>query len=218
MSDYVKGRGVKVEVAFTYAAAVAVNDVSLAKPGIVSLPGHGLAIGSCGYFTDVDGMDQLDGQAFRVAAGGSPTADEFALEGLDTSDYTDWGTGKIVAVTGWRTLAQATQYNLGGGAPRTEDVSVLLDKTEKTEIVKLAAETATIDLRSLEVDNDALTAIRDAAAASDGVLFRVTLSKGAQRVFYGSPSVPGEQLATGSIGSGQITVAVKGRIMYLAAL
>lgn len=218
MSDFVKGRGVRVEIGYTDGAPITITGVTKALPGVASAAAHGLAAGSVGYFDQIDGMDELDGQAARVSGAGSPSADNFGLENIDTTDFSDWATGVFVPITAWRTLAQATQYNLGGGAPRTEDVGVLLDKVEKLEIVKLAAETVTIDLRSLEVDNAALTKIREVAHAAEEMVFRITLAQGAQRVFRGSPSIPGESLAQGSTGTGQLTVTVKGVIVYLPAL
>lgn len=218
MADFVKGRSVRIEVGFTEGAPIAIGGVSLSNPGIASAAGHGLAAGSVGYFTGVEGMDQLDGQAIRVANAGSPSADNFGLEGIDTSEFSAWAAGNFVPITAWRTLAQSTQYQLGGGAPRTEDVGTLLDTTEKLETVKLAAETVTIDLRSLETDNDALTKIRQVARAAGECVIRITLAKGAQRIFRGQPSIPGESLTQGATGTGQLSLTVKGQILYLQAL
>lgn len=218
MAEIVKGRGVKVEVGYTEGAAVAISAVSNANPGIASRPSHGLLAGSVGYFDNIEGMDPLDGQAIRVADAGSPSADNFGLENIDTSEFPDFASGDYVPITAWRTLSQSTQYQLGGGAPRTEDVGTLLDTTEKVETVKLAAETVTIDVRSLESDNEALKKVREVARKAGSMVFRITLAKGAQRIFRGQPSIPGESLTQGATGTGQLTITVKGQIVYLDAL
>lgn len=218
MADFVKGRSVRIEVGFTEGAPIPISDISQGNPGVAEATAHGLAIGSVGYFTNVEGMDQIDGQAVRVASNGSPSANFFGLETIDTSEFSDFATADFVPITAWRTLAQSTQYQLGGGAPRTEDVGTLLDTTEKLETVKLAAETVTIDLRSLEADNDALTKIRQVARASGECVIRITLARGAQRIFRGQPSIPGESLTQGATGTGQLTLTVKGQICYLPAL
>jgi len=218
MADFVKGRSVRIEVGFTEAAPLTVLDVTQASPGVAHVTGHALAIGSVGYFSGVEGMDQLDGQAVRISSAGSPSADNFGLEGIDTSEFSTFASGLFVPISAWRTIAQATQYQLGGGAPRTEDVGTLLDTTEKLETVKLAAETVTIDLRSLEADNDALTKIRQVARAAGEIVVRITLAKGAQRIFRGQPSIPGESLTQGATGTGQLSLTVKGQICYLPAL
>lgn len=218
MADFVKGRSVRIEVGFLEAAPLPVLGVTQGSPGVAHVTGHALTMGSVGYFSDVEGMDQLDGQAVRVSSAGSPSVDNFGLEGIDTSEFSDFASGNFVPISQWRTLAQSTQYQLGGGAPRTEDVGTLLDTTEKLETVKLAAETVTIDLRSLEADNDALTKIRQVARAAGEVVIRITLARGAQRIFRGQPSIPGESLTQGATGTGQLSLTVKGQICYLPAL
>lgn len=220
MSKIVKGRNVRVEVARTYGPSKVITDVDSTTTGIAhTTQPHGLAYGSVGYFDDVEGMAPLDGQAIRVAASASPpSANAFGLENINTSDFPDWISGMFVPVTAWATLSQSTQYALGGGAPKTEDVTTLLDTREQQDTIQLAAETVTIDIRSLEEDNDALLAIRESARKLVPIVFRITLNGGAQRVFRGQPSLPGESLAQSATGTGQLTVTVKGQIAYLPAL
>lgn len=218
MSEIVKGRGVRVEVGYTEGAPVTVTAISKSDPAIVTAAGYGLAVGSVAYLDDVEGMDQLDGQAIRIDAGGSPTADNFAAEDIDSTNFATFVSATLVPITAWRTLAQSTQYQLGGGAPRTEDVGTLIDTVDKLEIIKLAAETVTIDLRSLTEDNEALAKIRSVARNLGRLVFRITLADGAQRLFRGAPSIPGESLTQGATGTGQLTVTVKGQICYLPSL
>lgn len=218
MSEIVKGRGVRVEIGFTEGAPKTVTAITLATQGGVTSIGHGLTAGSVGYFDQVEGMDPMDGQVSRVLAGGSPTADNFIAEKIDTSDFPDFVSGVFVPITAWRTLSQSTQYQLGGGAPKTEDVGTLLDTTEKVETVKLAAETVTIDVRSFTEDNEAMDKIRSTARGLGRLVFRITFADGAQRIFRGQPSIPGESLTQGATGTGQLTVTVKGQIVYLPSL
>jgi hypothetical protein len=216
MTEIAKGRGVRVEIGYTEGAPKTVTSVSLSDPGIAVSTAHGLAVGSAGYFDDVVGMDPLDGQAARVGTGGSPNADEIQLEDLNTTDFPDFTSGTFVPITAWSTLSQSTQYQLGGGAPKTEDIGTLLDTIEKLETIKLAAETVTIDVRSLTTDNQAMAKIRSTARALGRLVFRITHPDGSQRLFRGQPSIPGESLAQGATGTGQLTVTVKGQILYLA--
>jgi hypothetical protein len=181
---------------------------------------HGLAVGSVGYFSQVQNMAPLDDQAARVAlpGGSPPSSSQFDIEGIDTTDFPAFTTGLFVPITAWDTLAQSTQYQLGGGAPKTEDITCLLDKFEQMDTIMLAAETVTIDIRSLEEDNDALALIRKYSRALKKMVFRITLNGGAQRIFRGTVSLPGESVAHGATGTGQLTVTVKGQICYLPAL
>lgn len=218
MSELVKGRNVRVEVGYTEGSEQVVSGITQADPGVAAVPAHGLTIGSVGYLKNVEGMSPLDGQAIRVSSAGSPTADNFGLETIDTTNMPDFDSAMFVPITAWATLAQSTQYQLGGGAPKTEDVGTLIDTTEKLETIKLAAETVSIDLRSLSEDNSALDKIRRAARASNKLVFRITLNDGAQRLFRGTPSIPGESLTQGATGTGQLQVTITGQICYLPSL
>lgn len=218
MSEIVKGLNVRVEVGLTEGAAKIVSAISLANPAVVSSTAHALANGSVGYFDGLVGMTQIDGQAVRVDLNGSPSTNDFLAETIDSLLFEEFTSGNFIPITAWATLSQSTQYQLGGGAAKTEDASTLLDTIEKLETLKLAAETVTIDVRSLTEDNQALAKIRAVARAAGKLVFRITLSDGAQRIFRGSPSIPGESVTQGGLGSGQLSVTVKGQICYLPAL
>lgn len=223
-NEIIIGSNVRVEIGLVEGMAKTVAAVSLTNPGVATVPAHGLAFGSAGYFSDVTGMDPLDGQASRVDSMGSPTADTFGLTDIDTSDFPDFTGGTFTPITQWSTLSQSTQYQLGGGAAKTEDVGTLIDTREKLLSLKNAAETVTIDIRSLKQDNEALAKIRQVARKLGYLVFRITLppaageSVGAQRLFRGQPSIPGESVQQGATGTGQLSVTIAGQICYLPAL
>lgn len=218
-NDIIIGAGVKVEIGLTEGAPVAVSAVSLANPGLATSAAFGLAIGSAGYFDEVTGMDPLDGQAARIGNNGSPAdTGSFILTDIDTSDFPAYTGGVFVPITSWSTLSQSTQYQLGGGAGKTEDVGTLIDTREKLLTLKNAAETVTIDVRSLKEDNQAMAKIRQVARGLGFMVFRITFPGGAQRLFRGQPSIPGESVQQGATGTGQLSVTIRGQICYLPAL
>lgn len=218
MTELVKGLNVRVEVGLTEGAPKVVSAISLAAIAVITSTAHGLANGSVGYMSNVVGMTEIDGQAIRVDLNGSPSTNDFLAETINSSEFEAFASGSFVPITGWATLSQSTQYQLGGGAAKTEDASTLLDKREQLETMKLAAETVTIDVRSLTEDNQAMAKIRAVALAIGRLVFRITLADGSQRIFRGQPSIPGESVTQGGLGSGQLTVTVKGQICYLPAL
>lgn len=215
MSEIAKGRKVKVEIGSTEGAAKTVTAVTLANPGVVSSTAHALANGSVGYFDAVVGMDEIDGQPARVA---DQTTDAFDAEGVDTTDFSAFTSGQFVPVTAWSTLSQSTEYQLGGGAGTVEDSTVLLDSKDKQEMITQGVESVTINVRALTEDNAAMAKIRSVAKQVGYLVFRITLHDGAQRIFRGQPSLPGENLAVKGLGTGTLTVAVKGDVLYLPAL
>ena len=222
-STITRGSGVRVEIGLTEGAAKVVTAVTLANPGIAKSDGHGLTRGSAGYFEDVTGMDPLEGQAVHVGNAGSPSADEFAMTDVDTRLFPAFTAGNFIPVTAWSTLSQATQYSLGGGAPKTEDITTLIDTRQKQLLIQNAVETVSIDIRALKDDNQAMAKIREVARALGSLVFRITHlpdgteTVGAQRLFRGQPSIPGESLTQGGTGTGQMTVTVTGQVCFIPA-
>ena len=68
------------------------------------------------------------------------------------------------------------------------------------------------------VDSEALALINSAAMEQEYLVFRITFKDGAQRVFRGQPSMPGESTSQGGLATGSISVTVKGRILRLPAV
>lgn len=221
MSNYIIGSGVKVEIGLTEGASKIIGAISLANPGVASAVAHGLSFGSVGYFDNVIGMDQIDGQAAKVTDAGSPSADNFALEDINTTTFAPFISGIFVPVTAFSTLAQSTDVDLGGGAAKTADTTTLIDTREKQVSILNAFETVTISLLSLKDDNQAMAKIRAVARVLGFLVFRMTYPPssgqtiGAQRLFRGQPSLPGEKTSKAAVGTGQLSVTIQGQVCYL---
>lgn len=209
------GRGLRVEVSKTIGAAKTVSAVSNANPGVATSAAHGMAAGVVGFFDEVTGMVNLDGQAVRVHA---PATDNFTLQGLNTTNFPVFTGGKFSPVTAWSTLSKSTSYQIGGGDANKLKTTTLLDDIEQEENGLLAAQTVSIELNHETVDPEALTLINNAAMEQEYLVFRITFKDGAQRVFRGQPSMPGENTSQGSLATGSISVTVKGRVLRLPAV
>ena len=209
------GRNVRIEVSKTEGTEKTVSAVTVADPGVATSAAHGLANGAVGYFRDVTGMVNLDGQAARASAVDTNT---FTLQTLDTSRFPAFTAGEFVPVTVWSTLARSSGYSIGGGDAAKQDDTCLLDTITQEINGLLAAESVTLNLKKQTIDEEALQLIRKAARNQEYLVFRITLVDGAQRVFRGQPSMPGEDVQSGSIGTGTFGVTVKGAVLYLPAV
>jgi hypothetical protein len=209
----IKGRNVKIEIARTYGTSIPVTAVSKAPTAVATATAHAQLANACGYFTGVAGMAQLEGQAVRVK---NPIANTFELQGLNTTTYSDYTSGNFVPVTAWDTLAEATSYTLGGGGGEKLDATTLIDTIKVEEQGLLAAATAAININSQDVPTAAMQLLIAAVQTQGFVLVRITLGNGAVRVFRGEPSLPGEDVQKGQLGTGSLDLAVKGQIMFLA--
>lgn len=216
MSVIAQGRNVRVEVGITEGTAKVVTAVSLANPGVVTSTAHALTDGSVGYFDSVVGMDEIEGQPARVADGDT---NSFDAEGVNTLGNGTFVSGNFIPVTAWATLSQSVDYALSAGAGTAVDSTVLLDRKDKELMITQGIENCTLNVRSLTEDNVAMAYIRDVAREVGYAVFRITLHDGAQRVFRGQPSKPGESLAVKGLGTGAITVTgINGDVLYLPAI
>lgn len=203
------GRGVRVEIGLTESAAKVVTAVTLAKPGVATSTAHGLANKSVGYFSSVAGMVNLEGQAVRVA---NQATNTFELEDIDTTNYPAFTSGNFIPIATWATVSTATSYQIGGGDAEKLNNTVLLDDIKQELNGLLASQTVSFNVNSEDVPAQAMAAIEAAARNSAYLVFRITLKTGAVRVFRGQPSLPGENVSQGALGTGSLSVTVKGFI------
>lgn len=209
------GRGVRVEVAATYAAAKTVSAISLASPGVATSTAHGLTDATVGYLSGISGMVQLEGMAVRVDA---PATNTFNLESLDTSGFSAFsGTCSFTPVATWQTLGIATSYSIGGGEAEKLDNTTLLDDVKQELNGQLASQSVSINVNAETFNSAAMALIEAAARSATSVVFRITLKDGSVRVFRGEPSLPGEDVQKGAIGTGSFSVSVKGFVIKTPA-
>lgn len=206
-----KGRNCRVEIAATFSAAKTITAITKANPGAVTSTSHGLTAGTAGYYSMPNGMSELDLMAGSVQG---VAANTWNVERVDTSSFGTFSAGTFVPAATWNTLSNASGYSLAGGDADEIDVAALLDSTHKIEYGLLQAEQVNIDLLS---DTQLLASIQVEEAARNGtnLLFRVTMSNGERRLFYGTPSLPGESMSLSQAATGSFKVAVKGRVLKL---
>lgn len=210
----VKGRNVKIEIAATYSTAKTVTAVTQATTGVATSATHGMANDTVGYWSGVTGMAQLEGQATRVK---NTAANAFDLQGLNTTNYSAFTAGTFTPVATWSTLSEATSYDIGGGSADKLDVTTLLDIVKKEEQGLLPTQNVTMDVIAQDTPSAAMQLLESAVQTQGAVVVRITLGNGAVRVFRGEPSLPGESVSQGAVGTGSLDYAVKGFVLKLAA-
>jgi len=215
MTNNVKGRGVRVEFGASYATVpVVVTAVTNANPGVATATAHGLLDADCAYFEGVSGAEQLNGQAIRVNA---PTANTFELQGLNTLAMPVFNSGNLHKVLSWMTFAESTSYSIGGGGASKLDASRLIDVIAQEENGLLAAQSLGFNMLAQTIPTACLQLIEGAAQQTQKLYVRITHPDGAVRICYGEPSFPGEDVQQGALGTGSLSVAVKGYILKLPA-
>lgn len=210
----VKGRGVRIEVAATYSSPKTVTAVTLASPGVATSTAHAMANDTVGYWSGVTGMAQLEGQATRVK---NQATNTFELQGLNTTNFSAFTAGTFVPVATWATLSEATSYEIGGGAGEKLDVTCLIHTTKQEEQGLLPVGNVSCNVIAQDTPSAAQLLLEAAVQSQSAVVVRITLANGAVRVFRGEPSLPGESVQQGAVGTGSLDFAVKGFALKLAA-
>jgi hypothetical protein len=210
----VKGRGIRVEIAATFAAAVTVTAVTKANPGVATAAAHGQPNNTVGYFNNVAGMVQLEKQACRVK---NQTASTFELQGLNTTQYSDFVSGSFIPVATWQTLSEATSYRFGGGSAEKLNATRLIDIVTQEELGNLPADALNMALLAQDTPSAAMLLFESAVQTQGLCIVRITLGNGAVRVCTIEPGLPGEDVQQGQLGTGSIDGAVKGLVLKLAA-
>lgn len=210
------GRGVRVEVAATYSAvAKVVTALSLANPAVATAVAHGVASRGVGYIVGIEGMSNIEGQAFRA---GAVTADTLELQGMNSLLYPAFtGAADLYQVLTWALIGKATSYAIGGGAAEKLDDTALIDDVKQELAGLLEAQSVTINLNAQEINDQALQILEDAAFNQGYCVFRISFKSGAVRVWRGQPSQPGEDVGKGAIGTGSFTSTVKGKVVKAPA-
>jgi hypothetical protein len=209
------GRGVRLEVALTYASAKNVTAVTLASPGVATSTSHGLANGTVGYWAVAAGMVQLDGQATRVY---NQSTNAFDLQGLNTAGYSTFsGTQTFTPVATWGTLSETIGYQIGGGSADKLDDTKISDVIKQEIIGTLPADTVQIDLLSQTYNSSTMQLIEDASIQQTYLVFRITQQDSSVRVWRGIPSRPGESLQRQALATGSFEVSCKGFVLRGAA-
>jgi len=209
------GRGIRIEFGTVEGASKTVSAITQADPGVATSTAHGLANKSVGYLSSVEGMVNLEGQACRLA---NQATNTFELEDIVTTNLPAFtGTALFVPITTFATLGRITSYSIGGGEGEKLDDTVLLDNIKQELQGLLAAQTVTFNLNAMTISDSAMATLRRGARDSTYYVFRITLNDGAVRVFRGQPSMPGEDVQKGAIGTGTFSVTVKGFVIEGAA-
>jgi hypothetical protein len=197
------GRNCKIEVALTFDSPISPTAVSKATAAVATLTGHTVDTGDVGYWTSVDGMVELEGQAVFCTDTDTNT---FTMNGLDSTNYSTYTDGDLVLGATWGLLDEAGGYAVGGGAAeQLADNRLHLGKAVNVAGLN-AAEDLTITIQTPEVEGAALAFLMRAARNGTACLFKITRGTKVIRVAYGVPSVYGEDVAAGGLGSGTFSI------------
>jgi hypothetical protein len=210
----VRGRAVRIDIAASYGLAVPVSGVTVANPAAVSAIAHGLSDGTAGYFSDVVGMVQIEGQGAQVT---SAEVDSFVADGLNTLNYSGFSSGNFTPATSWATLAEATSYSFVAEDAARIDRTTILDVQRQQVSGLLGSQVINVNSIAQTSNSAALSLIESAAHAGDPVMVRITHRDNAVRIARAIPSFPGEDVQQGAVGTSPLQFLVRGFVLRIDA-
>ncbi|MCO5412850.1 phage tail protein [Ralstonia mojiangensis] len=125
--------GTTFAIASAYGVAKPFSAITNAKPPHVTSVGHGLADGA--IVEILSGWSSLDGRVARID---TSAADDFTLEGFDTTNVSKYpagtGIGSVRAVQAWQQISQVLSSAASGGEQQFYNYSFLEDTGDEKQI------------------------------------------------------------------------------------
>lgn len=125
--------GTTFAIASAFGVAKPFSAITNAKPPHVTSVGHGLADGA--IVEILSGWSSLDGRVARID---TAAADEFTLEGLDTTKVSKYpagtGLGSVRVVQAWQQISQVLNSAASGGEQQFYNYSFLEDTGDEKQI------------------------------------------------------------------------------------
>lgn len=170
--------GTNMTVAVESVAEVAytnISSITKADPGVVTTAtAHGLTTGDVLKFAASAGMVELDGQLVRIT---TSATDVFALESLDTTDYSTFTAGSYQEISAWHTLSNAQSATMPDGAPAKIDITTLIDKSKQYAYGLADAPDGSIS-GLYDPANAGVVAIKAATKSNSPLAFRIAWAGG----------------------------------------
>lgn len=190
MATVRKWSNVAIAMQSALAADKTLTAITIGATATVTSTAHGYVNGDL-VLISAQGMRQVDGRIFRVA---SSTANNFALEGEDTSGYDAFSSGSAQLITFGTSITTATTVNGSGGDFDFIDTTTIHGNA-KTQIPGLA-NPATYSFENIwDVSDAGLKAMKTASDAQSQRCFKFTFGVGGQVMLFngyvGASLLPG---------------------------
>lgn len=174
--------GITLAIATAYAAALAVTAASNAAEAVLTVT-NTLVVGD--YVEYVSGWSRANNRVFRVK---SPTGANLVLEGLDTSNVTQFpagsGIGTIRKINTWTQISQIIGCTSSGGDPQYQTYSFLEQDFDTQIPTTTSAQTLAIEI----ADDPSLPgyqALRTVAISRAQTALRAALPQGGFILYNG---------------------------------
>lgn len=209
-----KFQGSKIEVVTGSGSAKTITGISKANPAVVTSTAHGLASGDVVKIAAVVGMVEVNGGTYVIQ---NLTANTFSLLGVDSTNYTTYGSGGTATPQTFSSMCELTGYNRQGGSAAEIDATTICSTATESESGLPDYGTTQLDY-NFAPQNTIQLAIKAAFTAGSILPVRVTLpNSGGIMVQLGTVQQTSEQASNGSLWTGSLTIKNSGERYDIAA-
>lgn len=194
--------GVGVSMTSAVATSITITNVTKASPAVVTFTGTAPTNGQYIY-VQAQGMTQINERAFRVA---SVSGSTFALEGVDSTNFSTFTSGTAQVHTLGASLTSARNVSASGGDASEVDISTIHDL--QRNVIPGPTSASSFDFECFWDPSDAGQMVMKAASdARIKRVFMLSWPDGVRVLFGGYVSAP--MVPT---GSGQDVVTTNARV------
>lgn len=180
--------GSNLYIGLTFAAAIAITDISNANPAVATSAAHGLVTDA--EFVLISGWQEATNRVFRVGA--APATGTFPIARLDTLSAARYniggGAGRAIPILTWQEVQQAMSPTSDGGEQQFATADPLALRRQVRVPTSVSAQGLTIPIAD-DITLPGYLAWKAASEAGAPVPIKIVKPNGEANYFYGLPTL-----------------------------
>lgn len=187
MGDLYKNSGLRLSMQNAIGAAVTIDSISNANPGVVGDVSTPVSNGDI-VLLKVQGMTELNFRAFVVinkATDSFELADETGAAGVDTTNYGVFSSGTYEVVTLGTSITGTQSFAPSGGDVKFLDTTTVQDTSDTQTTNGFTAQSYSL-VQQWDPTDVAQKEMISASRTSDDRVFRIMWPNGTYAMFYGT--------------------------------
>lgn len=195
-----KFAGSTFQVVSSYATSKTITAITKANPAVVTIVGHGYAVGDVVKLAGIGGMTELSDQLFAISA---VTTDTFTLAGVDSTTYGTFTTGGTASKGVFSSSCEITSYT--GDSGSTSEVVTETNCSRQVDFGQTDA--GSVSIAYSKAPGDFQLALNDSRKNVTETALKTTLvNSGGTMIDIGVVVQVGNSASAGGIWQGSATL------------
>lgn len=209
-------KNVRTRIQTALSTAITITGISNASEAVITAT-NTLSAGDWVVIRGVTGMTEINERVVRVK---TPTGSNFVAEGLDSTDFTTYGSGgSAYEVTTFATLDNITSLNFSDNPAAKQDITAISDTSIKETNGLKGAPTASFGINADPL-GAGVVALRTASRGSDPVVIIFDFLDEGFTLYCNAEVSGGDGLNAnvGAVATGNVELTLKHIQEYIATL